>query len=53
LYFNHEKNFSQAVKYFKLAAANGKSARAMNNLGICFETGPQEFKATGEGERVD
>ena len=33
-----------AVKYFKLAIKSGKCARAFNNLGICYEFGPDELK---------
>jgi TPR repeat protein len=43
LAFNHEKDFKTAVKYFKVAAENGICARAINNLGICFEMGQEEY----------
>jgi len=38
-YWNHEKNFFKAFKYFKLASASGKCASALSNLGYCFEVG--------------
>ncbi len=37
--FNVNKNESAAVEMFKKAAASAKCARALNNLGLCFEFG--------------
>ncbi len=45
VYFNQEKNIAKAFKYFKLAAASGKCASALNNLGYCFEVGSHMFDA--------
>jgi TPR repeat protein len=38
-YFNHTKEFDKAIKLFREACATGTCARALNNLGLCFEQG--------------
>ena len=47
LHFTHDKDFNKAVKYFKLASKSGKCARALNNLGLCYEMGPEQSKVEG------
>ena len=37
--FNVSKNEGAAVEMFKKATSSGKCARALNNLGLCFEFG--------------
>jgi TPR repeat protein len=38
-HFNYTKDYAKAVQCFREAAEKGTCARALNNLGICFELG--------------
>ena len=38
LFYNEQKDYSQASEWFRKAAERG-CARALNNLGICYELG--------------
>ena len=38
LFYNEQKDYNQAFEWFKKAAERG-CARAINNLGICYELG--------------
>lgn len=38
LFYNDQKDYSQAAEWFRKAAERG-CARALNNLGICYEFG--------------
>lgn len=38
LFYNEQKDYSQAAEWFRKAAERG-CARALNNLGICYEFG--------------
>jgi TPR repeat protein len=38
LFYNETKDYNQAAEWFRKAAEKG-NARALNNLGICYEFG--------------
>jgi TPR repeat protein len=38
LFYNEIKDYSQAAEWFRKASEKG-NARALNNLGICYEFG--------------
>ena len=42
LFYNHDKDFSKAVQYFKMAAEKD-CKKAQHNLGVCYEQGEIEY----------